>query len=188
MGSTTKKVFMTELTDLRDNDVEGLGILKHDEYGRIFRWVKNAGATDLVAAGVCLRKLGQTTPLAAEKRVLPADATAGPATCLKTMPAGVPITGIAASGATALCFGWIQVEGAKKVSMMQAATVTQQQAGCRAIATSLPTQLWGRPVTGVIDSTVGGAINLRCVEIIASHSTTGQQPRQAYSSTFVVCK
>jgi len=158
---------------LNTSDKEGLGVLYENEFGQTFRYVKNAGSTALVAAGCCLMKLGQTSAKAAVQRVLSPDASTGPATCLITMPAGVPVTAIGASGSGTGAFGWIQVAGPKKATVWQSATAVDQEAGCHAIATSASGTAWGKPYTSTIDSTVGGTVQLRCVELIASLATTG---------------
>ncbi len=161
------------LTALQTSDVEGLGVLYEDKYGRTFRYVKNASATALVAAGCCFQKLGASTPAGAVQRVLSQDASTGPATCLVTVAGGVPVTGIAASGAGTGDHGWVQVEGPKKVTMWQTATAVQQEPGCCAIMSGLSTSAWDRPYTGVIDSTNGGTVNMRCVQVIAEPAATG---------------
>ena len=85
------------------------------------------------------------------------------------------MTGIAKSGSDTGDHGWIMVSGYKRVSIMQAATATQQQAGCRAVGTSSqPTTMpWGKCVTGTIDSTNGGTVVYRGIEIAAGLATTG---------------
>ncbi len=177
-----KKVLFAEgggvdgLKSLHTSDKEGLGVLFEDEYGRIYRYVKNAGATSLQQSGVCLKKLGATTAKGTLQRVLAPDAATGPATCMPSVIAGVPVTGIAPSGSATGDHGWIQVSGPAKVTMWQSATPTQQEAGCLAIASSVTSagvHCWDKPVTQVIDSTNGGSIWLNCVRLVESLTTTG---------------
>ena len=161
------------LTALQTTDVEGLGSLFEDQFGNTYRYVKNAGATAVVAAGGCFRDLGQTTPKGVLKYILPCDAATGPATALITMGAGVPVTGIAASGTATGDHGWIQVAGTKKVTLMQTATAVDQQAGCRAILTGLSTGIWGKCATNTIDSTNAGVVYHNVVEVAVGIATTG---------------
>ena len=101
-------------------------------------------------------------------------------TALVTMPAGSPVTAIAASGGiTTGDHGWIQVAGLKRVSMRQTATLTLQQPGCMAICTSVAhttaSDNWAKPYTSVIGSVAGGTVNLRCASIVSQLATTGVQ-------------
>lgn len=175
MAQVKKKLISVPLTDLRTTDDEGLGTVYEHNDGNTYRWVKNSSGTALIAAGCCLMDF-TTTKADIYKRVRSPDvASTGPSTCLKTMPAGSPVSGIAASGAGTGDHGWIQVAGIKKVSMRQSATAAQQQPGVCAIATTIcvTNDEWGKPYTGVINSTVGGTVNLRCVQIVSALATTG---------------
>ena len=167
----------TALTDLETTDLEGLG----KEYEEVkdgvqntYRWVKNASGTALAAAGCCLMDF-TTTKADIFKRVRsPNAAQTGPSTCLISMPAGVPITAIAASGAATGDHGWIQVRGIKKVSMRQSATAALQSPGCYAAATTIcvTNSGWGKPYTSVISSS-GGPVYQRCVQLASALATTG---------------
>jgi len=171
-----RKILFAEgggLASLQTSDKEGLGVLYEDEYGRLYRYVKNAGSTALAAAGCCLRKLGQTTAKGVVQRVLSPDAATGPATCLMTMPAGVPVTAIAASGASTGDHGWIQVRGPARVSMMQSATAVDQEAGCISIGTMLSTGLWDKPVSSMVDTDGTPQVNFAHVRLAAALATTG---------------
>lgn len=174
-----RKILFAEgggLTSLQTSDTEGLGVLYEDEYGRVYRYVKNAGSTALQQSTVCLKKLGQTTVKTVNARVLAPDAATGPATCLATIPAGVPVTGIGASGSGTGAFGWVQVAGPAKVTVWQSATATQQEAGCCAIASGVTYSAghcWDKAYTSTIDSTNGGTVFLNCVRIAESLATTG---------------
>lgn len=148
-----------------------LGAIYEDEYDREYRFIKNVGATALVRSGCALMKLGQTSALNTIKYVLPSDATVGDVTAQVTMPAGSPVTAIAASGGSA--YGWVQVRGPKKVTLRPAATAAQQQPGCVSIAANDAAQAWQKPATSVVASVVGGANNFRCAEILATVGATG---------------
>lgn len=170
-----KVLFQTALTDLETTDVEGLGVEREDEAGNVYRWVKNSCGTALIAAGCCLMDF-VTTAADVHKRVRNSDVPqTGPATCMITMPAGSPITGIAKSGAGTGDHGWIQVAGIKQVSMRPSATDVQQAAGCLAIATAIcvTNDEWGKPFTSVHGSATDTLHFVRGVQLVASLATTG---------------
>ena len=170
-----KVLFDTGLTDLRTTDVEGLGVERdaQDGSGRIFRWIKNSSGTALIADGCCLMDF-TTTDGDAFKRVRSVDAAqTGPTTCLITMPAGSPEAAIAKSGASTGDHGWIQVHGIKKVSMRQAATAVQQEAGCYAIATTVcvTNDEWGKAFTSVLGSITVGKLFSRGIQVLSPAAT-----------------
>lgn len=163
-----KVLFQTKLTDLRTTDVEGLGVLRDDEFGNVYRWMRNDAATALQPAGCCLLNLSSAIANV-EKSVYSPDAATGGATALVHMPGGVPVTGIGATGSSTGCFGWIQQQGIRRVSIIPSATDTRNEPGCLVPATSVDvigaTHHWGKPLSGTIDSTVGGNVNLRCLTL-----------------------
>jgi len=171
-----KVMFQTDLEDLATSDKEGMGSLRFDSCGRVYRWVKNASGTALIAAGACLCKF-TTTALDVEKRVMSPDVpSTGPSSCLVSMPAGSPVAAIAKSGSDTGCYGWIQVAGLKQVSIWCAAATVTQQPGCRVLATSVCNTYnsWDAAVTSVIDTTSGGNDpRVRGVEIASLLETTG---------------
>ena len=158
------------LKSVHTSDKEGLGVLYEDEYGRVYRYVKNAGSTALAAAGCCLKKLGATTAKGVVQRVLAPDAATGPATCLVRVAGGVPVTGICGSGSATGDHGWVQVSGPARVTIMPSSTAVDQEAGCCAIATTLfpATFPWGKGNTSTIDSTAGGVVTFNHVRFAAS--------------------
>jgi len=171
-----KVLFQTSLEDLETSDVEGLANLRRDSKGNVFRWVKNVSGTNLVADGCCLCRF-VTTMADMDKFVLSSDTIGtGPATCLVTMPAGVPITGICASGSDTGDHGWVKVAGLHKVSMRGLTTAVDQQAGCRAIATTVGTGVWGQCTTGVISGLTTGTaprVLARGIQMAASLAAGG---------------
>lgn len=174
-----KKVLFAEggavdgLVSLHTEDIEGLGALYEDVIGRVYRYQKNASSTGLTATGVCLKKLGTGSLKGTTQRVLHPSAATGPATCLVSMPAGMPVTGIGASGSSTGAFGWVQVAGPAKISMQQSATAVNQQAGCCVISTNTSTGYWGKAYTQTIDSTNGGVVLLQVAQLSESLATTG---------------
>jgi hypothetical protein len=170
-----KILFQTALTDLETTDLDGLGEVR-EEGNDAYRWVKNASETALVAAGCCLMDF-TTTKTDIYKRVRSEQAAqTGPSTCYPSMPAGSPVTAIAASGASTGDHGWIQVAGIKKVSIRQAATPAQQSPGCYCIGTSVAhttaSDNWQKAYTSVISSS-GGQVALRCAQIVSALASTG---------------
>ncbi len=144
-----KVMFQTALTDLKTTDVEGLGVLREDEFGNTYRWMRNDAATALQPGGCCLANLSSAIA-DVNKGVYSPDAATGGATALVGIPAGAPVTGIGATGSSTGCFGWVQVEGKRRVSLKAVATAAEQQPGVFVPATSVEllaaTHAWGKPV------------------------------------------
>jgi len=144
-----KTLISVPLTDLATGDREGLGsIFRRD--GKVYRWVKNAGATALVRDGCCLTMITSVEGNAF-KRVKSPDG-AGAKTAPLTMPAGVPMSNIGASGSNTGAYGWIQVAGPRKVSII--GTGADSAIGYIAVATSQQpaTAPWASPLAPTADS------------------------------------
>ena len=98
-----KVLFETKLTDVKDEDIEGVGTIRYEDNGRIFRWVKNHASTVIVAKAPVCYDVGSVgtkalygsveTPIAGDLMI----------------PAGVCVTALAISGG--ICYGWVQVQG-----------------------------------------------------------------------------
>ena len=98
-----KILFQTDLTDVEATDLEGIGTLRKDEFGNVYRWVKNTATTALTAKQpVCYE-----VALASTKAMFESVLT--PATADLMMAAGIAVTAIGASGA--LMYGWVHVRG-----------------------------------------------------------------------------
>ncbi len=143
-----KILFQTTLTQLDTSDIDNRGTLRVDEYGKTYRYVKNVSATALVAAGACLKAL---TSVVTEmnKNVRSVD-TATAATASIRMPAGVPVTAVAASGSGTGDHGWVQVAGPARVTMIMSDTAAWASgtAGLVSICTNLPASaFWDVPQT-----------------------------------------
>lgn len=138
-----KILFQTKLTDLETTDLEGKGNLRHEEQGKIYRWVKNVSATALVAKGACLKNL--TSVLANMNIGVRSVDTLTAATAQLHLPGGVPVTAIAASGAGTGDHGWVQVAGPARVTMVMSDTTAAASGwpGRLSICTNLPaTAFW----------------------------------------------
>ena len=97
-----KTLFETKLTDIRATDVEGVGVLRYEPDGKIFRWTKNEGSACTAKQPMCYDVSDVGTDALFKTVLTPVSADL-------MVAAGVAVTAIGASGA--LCFGWVQVEG-----------------------------------------------------------------------------
>lgn len=133
-----KVLFETALIELAVTDKEGLGTVRIDQQGKKYRWVKNLSATALLYHGACLKAL--TSVLGAINQKVRSTDTTTAATAQLSIPAGVPVTAIAASGSATGDHGWVQISGPAKVSMVVSDTASAASGwpGWTAIATNLP--------------------------------------------------
>ncbi len=97
-----KTLFETKLTDTKSTDVEGVGTLRYESDGNIYRWVKNKGSA-LTAKAPCCYDVSDVGSIALYQTALI------PATADLMMAAGIAVTAIGASGA--VCYGWVLAEG-----------------------------------------------------------------------------
>lgn len=105
---------------------------------KVYRFVKNAGATALSRTGPCL-ELATSVEAAAKKRVISNDG-AGAATAAVERAAGQPMTAIAKSGSDTGDHGYVVVAGAKRVSVQQLATALDIGMVC--VASQAITSAW----------------------------------------------
>jgi hypothetical protein len=98
-----KTVFVTQLTDTESTDVEGVGVIREDKYGRLYRWVKNRNATAFTAKQPVCYDVGNVGSISLFKSVN------SPVTADLMCAAGIAMTAIAASGG--ICYGWVQIYG-----------------------------------------------------------------------------
>jgi len=103
MSRFLKKQFVTGITDLTATDVEGVGVLRYESEGKVYRWVKNRNATAFTAKQPVCYDVGNIGSVALF------EAVNSPVTADLMVAAGCAVTAIAASGG--LCFGWVLVEG-----------------------------------------------------------------------------
>lgn len=97
------------LNELRTGDEQTIGS-EYEHRGKKYRWVKNISETALVAGGACLQVLTSTAGVNNSKVV--GNEGKGAHTAIQGMPAGMPMSAIAASGgASTECFGWVQFAG-----------------------------------------------------------------------------
>lgn len=98
-----KVLFQTALTDAKDSDVEGVGNLRKDSDGNVYRWVKNRNATAFTAMQPVCYDVGNVGTDALIKAVN------SPVTNDLMLQAGIALTALEASGSD--CYGWVQVQG-----------------------------------------------------------------------------
>ena len=98
-----KILFQTALTDVKDTDLEGVGNLREDAKGNVYRWVKNRNATAFTAKQAVCYDAGNVGTDALLKSVnMPVAADL-------MLAAGITLTAFEASGSD--CYGWVQVQG-----------------------------------------------------------------------------
>ena len=103
MADSLKTLFVTGLLDARTTDVEGVGVLRFEPSGRVYRWVKNASATAIVAENPVCYDVSNAGSKAIYNSVI------APVTADLMANAGIAMTAIAVSGG--VCFAWVQVQG-----------------------------------------------------------------------------
>jgi len=99
-----KTLFETELTSIETTDVEGVGKIREDALGNLYRWVKNNNATNSTAAARAFAVYATGDRSLAEESIAATLANA----------AGVFMAEI-----TGGKYGWIQVKGKGKVILFQ---------------------------------------------------------------------
>lgn len=100
-----KVLFETALTDAKQTDVEGVGVLRYEKYGRVYRWIKNRNATAFTAKQPVCYDADNVSTVALFKSVnMPVSADIA-------LAAGIAMTALGKSGGTTGCYGWAQVQG-----------------------------------------------------------------------------
>lgn len=116
-----KTLFETKLTDIKSTDVEGVGTLRYEDNGNVYRWVKNEGSSALTAKQPVCYDVSDVGTIALFQTVLT------PATDDLMMAAGIAVTAIGASGA--ICYGWVLAQGYAKDSRVLAVSGTAVAVG-----------------------------------------------------------
>ena len=135
-----KTLFETDLTDLAETDVEGVGILRYEDNGNVYRWVKNRNATAFTAKmGICY-DVGNVGSKALFQSVN------APVTADLMVQAGIAVTAIAASGGD--CFGWILTQGYFQDARVLAVSGTAVAVGDELVTANGTTTLTRATVVG----------------------------------------
>lgn len=168
-----KVLFQTALTDLETADVEGLGVLRDDEFGNVYRWVKNKGTTALYKAGPCLKIVTSVVAGARGRVINPTGA--GTSTASINRCAGIPVTAIGASGSGTGAYGWVQCLGIARASFVGTDTAQSvgQQAICTSAAAGASRFAVALDVTNVGDTTAAAYAYKNFVELINTPTTGG---------------
>lgn len=187
-----KRLFQTALTDLvTQSDYEAGRVVekKGDIQWRgdkCYRFVKNVSATALVADGACLKAL--TSVISAINANVRSVDTTTAATAQLSIPGGVPVTAIQASGASTGDHGWIQVAGPARVTMVMSDTTAGASGwpGRLAICTNLAaTAFWDVPESPTANSASTAYCYVHGVRLLAKlASGTASTAR---SATVEVC-
>jgi hypothetical protein len=98
-----KTLFETKLTDIKSTDIEGVGVLRYEDDGQVYRWVKNRNATAFTAKQPVCYDVGEVGDAGLFEKVN------SPVTADLMLQAGIAVTAIAASGG--LCYGWVLAQG-----------------------------------------------------------------------------
>lgn len=102
-----KTLFQTALTDTKTTDVEGIGRLRFEDDGKVYRWVKNAeSSTTLAQYQACCYTISTTSSLTQTVKI-PLTANLG------AFAGSV----MATAGIAAASYGWIQVKGEGTISV-----------------------------------------------------------------------
>ena len=112
-----KVLFETALTDVSSTDIEGVGTLQYGSGGEAYRWVRNLSTTTAIVAlqPVCYDETTVGT-------IAFTQAVSEPETESLMCLAGIAMTAMAASAASALKYGWVQVRGYKNGVLHQNAS------------------------------------------------------------------
>ena len=111
--------FFTALTETSSTDKEGVGTLRTDQFGNVYRWVKNEETSDVPVVGQAVFHLlsnGVTMTQTIQ-------------TCA-TADLGVMAGLVMATTLPALYYGWVQVIGYHATGVVSNATNVTITAGC----------------------------------------------------------
>jgi len=141
------RLIIVPLTGLRTSEEDQVLGSEYNHKGKTYRFVKNAGITDLQTVGACLTVNTSIANNIGKRVVAPsgADPSTGAVGSVLNA-AGVPMTAIQQSGSDTGDHGWVQVAGSRRVTMTQSATAADQYVGALAIASQALDGGWGRPI------------------------------------------
>jgi hypothetical protein len=173
----SKRLFQSALTDLFTSAEvasgqvgERTGEIYELADGKKYRFVKNISATALLYHGACLKAL--TSVLASINKNVRSTNTATAKTSQLSIPAGVPVTAIGASGSSTGDHGFVQIAGPARVSMVVSNTPDAASGwpGWTSIATNLPATDagWDVAEAPTADSASVAYIRLRGVRLVAA--------------------
>lgn len=166
-----KTLFETELNEIKSTDVEGVGTLRYEDDGRVFRWVKNRNATAFTAKQPVCYDAGNVGTSALFKSVN------SPVTADLMLEAGVAITAIGASGA--ICYGWVQVRGYCQDARVLGVSGTAVAIGDELVAANATTTL--------TRATAVGTAPKRPLTFMALEAVSGDTGATYSKDVYVMC-
>lgn len=170
-NAAMRQSFFTALTDTKSTDVEGVGTLRRDQFGNVYRWVQNVDGSAITVGMVVSHDLTDTSTMLTA-------VDCGQDTDLSVM-AGVVM---AASVAT-LYYCWIQVLGFNASALV---SIT-------ATAITITAGNYLKPVTAVLYAVLDTATqplyarNLQILEGIAAVTQTASLAAAAAKDVLVNC-
>ena len=156
-----KKLFETKLTDVESTDVEGVGTVRKDIEGNVYRWVKNGEASAALAAGdsVCY----DMSNAGASLRTI----------VLKPVSADLMLyAGIAMAAISAGSYGWVLINGYYATAKVDAPVTTAIALGNALIPANGITHLVRSTAAGTAPVYKAHALALEAVDTVATGSTT----------------
>lgn len=136
MGNASRKILWeTALTETRSTDVEGVGSVREDRFGNMYRWIKNASAIASVAGGPACYDLSLYAGENFQKHVL-VDTVDGDI---------IFLAGIFISAIPTVNFGWILSHG--KYATVNVALASG--GSCAANDLLIPSTLVDTAITGI---------------------------------------
>ena len=155
VGTAPKTIFQTSLTEVSAFDLEGVGTIRWNQYGDVFRWVQNTNAAAMAAGDVVSHDLSDTSAIFQK---VDEGATADLSVMGGVTMGAIPISG----------YGWIQVLGYNATASVTNSATTAIVAGD-----------WLVPVNGANYAARGSAAtaplyvrNLQILEAVATAAAT----------------
>jgi hypothetical protein len=162
-----KTLFETDLTEYSTIDIEGVGSVRKDRYGRVYKWVENLNASTAFLVG---QPVNYDASVAAATRFNGVLATAA---ADEEMLAGVAMSVIPAGS-----YGWIQCKGLNASTLVDAASATiaigdtlsiastktnfTEEAAGGGIGTNAPAVAWEAYATATTTTVSSIAVMLNC--------------------------
>lgn len=146
-----KNLFVTQLTDVKSTDVEGVGSIRIEADGKMYRWCKNNAATAWAAGGLYCHEIANLGASFYTTAILPATADLA-------VLAGVAMAAVAQN-----YYGWLQIAGAH--SDVLVSKVTALVAGDSVVPANGINY-------GVRSAALGAASYRRCVTLLEANATT----------------
>ncbi len=173
-----KVTFETKLTDVSIEDIEGVGVLRREPDGKVYRWVKNSETAALTAKQpVCYDVSDVGSKVLYETVLTPAAADV-------MLAAGIAMTAMGKSGGTTGCYGWVQVEGYCKDALV--ATPNTAAGGITAAIVVGSELICVDAKTALAHSTVAGKAPIYSSHFIALETLAAATPSVATAKDVMI--